>query len=150
MTDLRNESPIEKVAWSPGWLFGATLPWTLHWLDNENQIDMVTGVSGSGKSTLVQRILYPAVKRHLDSYGDKPGFFKRVFSRKNANQDRPPQASNELNKRRISILRSRRGSGSGTSMRRAGQVGGPPTRTRGGTWPASPSRSKGSSRSMSV
>lgn len=39
---------------------------------------VVTGVSGSGKSTLVQRILYPAIKRHLDAYGEKPGFFEKL------------------------------------------------------------------------
>ncbi|MFC7357014.1 excinuclease ABC subunit UvrA [Jejudonia soesokkakensis] len=35
----------------------------------------VTGVSGSGKSTLVKKILYPALQRHIDGYGEKPGQF---------------------------------------------------------------------------
>ena len=40
-----------------------------------NALTVVTGVSGSGKSTLVRGILYPAIKRHLESYGEKPGYF---------------------------------------------------------------------------
>lgn len=35
----------------------------------------VTGVSGSGKSTLVRKILYPALQREIDGYGEKPGHF---------------------------------------------------------------------------
>lgn len=38
----------------------------------------VTGVSGSGKSTLVKEILYPAMFRHLNETGDKPGRFRRL------------------------------------------------------------------------
>lgn len=38
-----------------------------------HMLTVVTGVSGSGKTTLVKRILYPAIKRHLDSIGDRPG-----------------------------------------------------------------------------
>lgn len=41
-------------------------------------ITVVTGVSGSGKTSLVQRILYPAVRRHLEEYGEKPGAFKAL------------------------------------------------------------------------
>lgn len=41
-------------------------------------LTVVTGVSGSGKSTLVGKILYPAIRRHLDAYGEKPGFFKAL------------------------------------------------------------------------
>lgn len=41
-----------------------------------NALTVVTGVSGSGKSTLVRKILYPAVNRELDAYGEKPGFYK--------------------------------------------------------------------------
>lgn len=39
---------------------------------------VVTGVSGSGKSTLVRKILYPALKRRLDDFGEKPGFFQEL------------------------------------------------------------------------
>jgi excinuclease ABC subunit A len=39
---------------------------------------VVTGVSGSGKSTLITKILYPAVKRQIDAYGEKPGHFERL------------------------------------------------------------------------
>lgn len=38
----------------------------------------VTGVSGSGKSTLVKDILYPAIFRHINQTGDKPGKFRRL------------------------------------------------------------------------
>ncbi|MCL4103856.1 UNVERIFIED_CONTAM: hypothetical protein GTU68_029173 [Idotea baltica] len=43
-----------------------------------NAMTVVTGVSGSGKSTLVRGILYPAIKRNLESYGEKPGYFKSL------------------------------------------------------------------------
>lgn len=39
---------------------------------------VVTGVSGSGKSTLITKILYPAIKRQIDAYGEKPGHFDRL------------------------------------------------------------------------
>jgi excinuclease ABC subunit A len=35
----------------------------------------VTGVSGSGKSSLVREILYPALNRKINQYGEKPGEF---------------------------------------------------------------------------
>jgi excinuclease ABC subunit A len=35
-------------------------------------------VSGSGKSTLITKILYPAVKRQIDAYGEKPGHFDKL------------------------------------------------------------------------
>lgn len=43
-----------------------------------NMLTMVSGVSGSGKTTLVKRILYPALKRHIDGHGDRPGEHKRL------------------------------------------------------------------------
>ena len=36
---------------------------------------VITGVSGSGKSTLVKKILYPALLKQLNGYGEKPGQF---------------------------------------------------------------------------
>jgi len=41
-------------------------------------ITAVTGVSGSGKSSLVGDILYPAIFRHLNQVGDKPGLHKEL------------------------------------------------------------------------
>ncbi|MCK5825306.1 MAG: excinuclease ABC subunit UvrA [Ichthyobacteriaceae bacterium] len=43
-----------------------------------NTLTVVTGVSGSGKSSLVKQILYPAVKKHIDGFGDKPGQFTKL------------------------------------------------------------------------
>lgn len=41
-------------------------------------LTVVTGVSGSGKSTLVKEILYPAMFRQINQFGDKPGSFKEL------------------------------------------------------------------------
>jgi excinuclease ABC subunit A len=38
----------------------------------------VTGVSGSGKSTLVKNILYPALSKLINTYGDKAGMHEKV------------------------------------------------------------------------
>ncbi len=38
----------------------------------------VTGVSGSGKSTLIGDTLYPALARHFQQFGLKPGAFKEL------------------------------------------------------------------------
>ena len=43
-----------------------------------NILLLITGVSGSGKSTLIKDILYPAVKRRLDGYGEKAGRFGHI------------------------------------------------------------------------
>jgi excinuclease ABC subunit A len=43
-----------------------------------NMLTVVTGVSGSGKSTLVKNILYPALKKELIGYGEKPGEFSAI------------------------------------------------------------------------
>jgi excinuclease ABC subunit A len=40
-----------------------------------NVLTVITGVSGSGKSTLVKDILYPAMKKRLSGYSEKPGSF---------------------------------------------------------------------------
>ena len=41
-------------------------------------ITAVTGVSGSGKSTLIGDTLYPALSRHFQQFGEKPGAFKEL------------------------------------------------------------------------
>ncbi|MCR5709371.1 MAG: excinuclease ABC subunit UvrA [Bacteroidales bacterium] len=41
-------------------------------------LTVVTGVSGSGKSSLVGDILYPALYRHINQLGNKPGIFKEL------------------------------------------------------------------------
>jgi len=41
-------------------------------------LTVVTGVSGSGKTTLIRGILYPALKIHLEQFGNKPGNFKSL------------------------------------------------------------------------
>ncbi|MDR3187665.1 MAG: excinuclease ABC subunit UvrA, partial [Prevotellaceae bacterium] len=38
----------------------------------------VTGVSGSGKSTLVKGILYPALNKLINAYGEKPGQHDKI------------------------------------------------------------------------
>ncbi len=40
-----------------------------------HMLTVVTGVSGSGKTTLVRRILYPALRRELEGYSERPGEF---------------------------------------------------------------------------
>jgi excinuclease ABC subunit A len=39
---------------------------------------VVTGVSGSGKTSLVKKILYPALRRHFESFGDQIGSFDKI------------------------------------------------------------------------
>lgn len=41
-------------------------------------LTVVTGVSGSGKSTLVKKILYPALQKQLQGYGEKAGQFSKL------------------------------------------------------------------------
>jgi excinuclease ABC subunit A len=41
-------------------------------------LTVVTGVSGSGKSTLVSAILYPALRKKITGFGDKPGKFEAL------------------------------------------------------------------------
>jgi len=43
-----------------------------------NTLSVITGVSGSGKSTLVKKILYPAMQKKLNGYGDKVGQFTNI------------------------------------------------------------------------
>ncbi len=43
-----------------------------------NNLTVITGVSGSGKSTLVKKILYPALQKKLNGYGDKIGQFSSI------------------------------------------------------------------------
>ncbi len=39
---------------------------------------VVAGVSGSGKSTLIKKILYPALKKHIEQIGERPGLHKAL------------------------------------------------------------------------
>jgi len=43
-----------------------------------NIITVVTGVSGSGKSSLIGNILYPALNKIINGYGDKSGKYSRL------------------------------------------------------------------------
>tara|TARA_B100001564_G_scaffold7221_1_gene6133 strand:+ start:49765 stop:52557 length:2793 start_codon:yes stop_codon:yes gene_type:complete len=43
-----------------------------------NVLTVITGVSGSGKSTLIKNILYPALKRKILGYGEKPSEFSEI------------------------------------------------------------------------
>ena len=43
-----------------------------------NNLTVITGVSGSGKSTLVKKILYPAMQKKLNGYGDKIGQYTDI------------------------------------------------------------------------
>lgn len=43
-----------------------------------HMLTVVTGVSGSGKTTLVKRILYPAIKRELEGFGERPGEYQAL------------------------------------------------------------------------
>jgi len=43
-----------------------------------NNLTVITGVSGSGKSTLVKNILYPAMQKKLNGFGEKIGQFTEI------------------------------------------------------------------------
>lgn len=43
-----------------------------------NTLTVVTGVSGSGKSTLIRNILYPALQKKINKYGEKAGQFTEI------------------------------------------------------------------------
>ncbi len=43
-----------------------------------NGLTVITGVSGSGKSTLIRDILYPALQKKINNYGEKPGQFSEI------------------------------------------------------------------------
>ena len=43
-----------------------------------NVLTVITGVSGSGKSTLVKDILFPAMKKRLGGYSERPGSFSAL------------------------------------------------------------------------
>jgi excinuclease ABC subunit A len=43
-----------------------------------NTLTVITGVSGSGKSTLVKKIIYPALQKLINGFGEKPGQFTSV------------------------------------------------------------------------
>ena len=43
-----------------------------------NMLVVITGVSGSGKSTLIKKLLYPAVKKQLTGFSNRPGQFTKL------------------------------------------------------------------------
>ncbi|MDH3322471.1 MAG: excinuclease ABC subunit UvrA, partial [Flavobacteriaceae bacterium] len=43
-----------------------------------NTLTVITGVSGSGKSTLIRDILYPALQKKLNNFGEKAGQFTEL------------------------------------------------------------------------
>ncbi|MFK5878080.1 MAG: excinuclease ABC subunit UvrA [Flavobacteriaceae bacterium] len=43
-----------------------------------NMLTIITGVSGSGKSTLVKKVLFPALQKQLNGYGEKIGQFTEL------------------------------------------------------------------------
>ncbi len=43
-----------------------------------NSMTVVIGVSGSGKTTLIKNIFYPALKKELNGFGDKPGEYDEL------------------------------------------------------------------------
>jgi len=43
-----------------------------------NSMTVVIGVSGSGKTTLVKNIFYPALKKELNGFGDRPGDYDEL------------------------------------------------------------------------
>jgi len=43
-----------------------------------NTLTVITGVSGSGKSTLIRDILYPALQKRINNYGEKAGQFSEL------------------------------------------------------------------------
>jgi len=43
-----------------------------------NSLTIITGVSGSGKSTLVKKILFPALQKELNGFGEKAGQFTEL------------------------------------------------------------------------
>ncbi|MDC9723389.1 MAG: excinuclease ABC subunit UvrA [Urechidicola sp.] len=43
-----------------------------------NMLTIITGVSGSGKSTLVKKVLFPALQKQLNGYGEKIGQFTEI------------------------------------------------------------------------
>jgi len=43
-----------------------------------NTLTVITGVSGSGKSTLIRDILYPALQKKINNYGEKAGQFSEL------------------------------------------------------------------------
>jgi len=43
-----------------------------------NSMTVVIGVSGSGKTTLIKNVFYPALKKELNGFGDKPGDYDDI------------------------------------------------------------------------
>ncbi len=75
------EVPKNKREWSKYIEVSGAMEHNLKGIDVKfplRVITAVTGVSGSGKSSLVGDILYPALAKHFQQFGLKPGAFKEL------------------------------------------------------------------------
>ncbi len=82
---LRGEKHIKvpgfRRSWSTSVLVKGAAENNLQNIDVEFPLRVftaITGVSGSGKSTLVRDIFYPALKREISQFGEKPGIFSTI------------------------------------------------------------------------
>lgn len=73
--------PAEKRSWSRSIEVAGAMEHNLKNITVQfplGVITAVTGVSGSGKSSLVGDILYPALGKHFQQFGNKPGAYKEL------------------------------------------------------------------------
>jgi len=73
--------PSQRRAWKEKIIIQGAKENNLKGLHAEFPLEVmcvVTGVSGSGKTSLVKKILYPALKRHMESYNESAGQFDKL------------------------------------------------------------------------